>query len=104
VPHKDIHSTLSSYFSMNSDFMSSSSSCNSLPSSIDTLDDAIAYLQKARETMGGKVKFRLSCADYITDSDEYHQVGDVVLTGTKSLMNRNSFRSENGEYVLFVYE
>jgi hypothetical protein len=89
---------------MNPDFIGSNSSCNSLPSSIDNLDDAIAYLCKARETMGGKTKFRLSCADYIGDSDEYRQVDDVVLTGTKSLMNRKSFRSENEEYVLFVYD
>ena len=91
---------------MNSDFIGSNSSCNSLPSTIDTLDDAIAYLQKARETMGGKTKFRLSNSYHsITDSDEYVQVDDVVLMGTKSLMNRKkSFSSENEEYVLFVYE
>jgi hypothetical protein len=73
-----------------------------LPSSIDTLDDAIAYLQRARETMGGNVKFRLVCDGNEHDEDEYARVEDVILTGNKSLMPK-SHRRENNDYVLFCY-
>ena len=73
-----------------------------LPSSIDTLDDAIAYLQRARATVGGKTKFRLVCDGNEHDEDEYHDVGDVILTGNKSLMPK-SYRRERDEYFLFCY-
>jgi hypothetical protein len=74
---------------------------NALPSGIDTLDDAIAYLQMARQTMGGNAKFRMVENGYSTDPDEYRQVDDVVLTGNKSLMAK-SRHSDNQDYVLFV--
>ena len=74
-----------------------------LPSTIDTLDDAIAYLQLARQTMGGNTKFRIACADYTHDSDEYRDVVDVVLTGNKSLLPK-AHRNDNEEFVLFAYD
>ena len=75
---------------------------SNLPSSIDTLDDAIAYLQRARQTMGGKTKFRLVSDNYEYDSDEYSRVDDVILTGRSSLMKKSHNKDEN-EFVLFVY-
>jgi hypothetical protein len=83
---------------------SNANSTPNLPSSIDTLDDAIAYLQRARATMGGNVKFRLVCVcdGFEHDEDEYARVEDVILTGNKSLMPK-SHRSENNDYVLFCY-
>jgi len=86
---------------MNDDYKFNSNTSNALPSEIDTLDDAIAYLQKARQTMGGNVKFRMLENGYSTDPDEYMQVGDVVLIGNKSLMAK-SLNSDNQDYVLFV--
>jgi hypothetical protein len=77
------------------------SNTKQLPSGIDTLDDAIAYLQMARQTMGGNTKFRMVENGYSTDPDEYTQVNDVVLTGNKSLMAK-SRHSDNQDYVLFV--
>jgi hypothetical protein len=73
-----------------------------LPSTIDTLDDAIAYLQRARATMGGKTKFRLVYDANEHDEDEYAPVGDVILTGNKSLMPK-SHRRQGNDYVLFCY-
>ena len=78
------------------------SNSKELPSSIDTLDDAIAYLQKARQTMGGDVKFRIVAADEESYVEEYREVNNVILTGQQSLMGRMN-GSSNGEYVLFVY-
>lgn len=74
-----------------------------LPSTLNTLDDAIAYLQLARQTMGGNTKFRLVCADYTHDSDEYQEVSDVVLTGNKSLLPK-ARRNDIEEFVLFAYD
>ena len=79
-----------------------SDNINALPSEINTLDDAIAYLQKARETMGGNVKFRLVVDGEEHNSDEYCRVDDVMLTGNKSLKEK-SHRNSNGDYVLFIY-
>ena len=73
-----------------------------LPSTIDTLDDAIAYLQRARATMGGKTKFRLVCDGNEDNEYEYAPVGDVILTGNKSLMPK-LHRRQGNEYVLFCY-
>jgi hypothetical protein len=74
-----------------------------LPSSIDTLDDAIAYLQRARATMGGNTKFRIVADYHWHVEDEYAPVGDVILTEAyKSLMPKSHRRQEN-EYVLFCY-
>ena len=84
------------------DYLSPSNTSNTLPSEIDTLDDVIAYLQKARETMGGKVKFRLVVDGEEHNSDEYCRVDDVMLTGNKSLKEK-SHRNSNGDYVLFIY-
>ena len=84
------------------DYLSPSNTSNALPSEIDTLDDVIAYLQKARETMGGKVKFRLVADGEEYNSDEYCRVDDVMLTGNKSLKEK-SHRNSNGDYVLFIY-
>lgn len=81
---------------------SSSNTSNKLPSQIDTLDDVIAYLQKARETMGGNAKFRLAADWNQHDIDEYQLVDDVLLTGNKSLMEK-SHRNSGEDYVLFVY-
>jgi len=81
----------------------SNNTSKELPSSIDTLDDAIAYLQRARSTMGGNTKFRLVCADYTHDSDEYRNVVDVVLTGNKSLLPK-AHRNDIEEFVLFAYD
>ncbi len=81
------------------------STSKELPYLIDTLDDAIAYLQLARQTMSGNAKFRLACADYTHLVDEYRDVVDVVLTG-KSLLpkaHRND-NDDNDEFVLFAYE
>lgn len=75
---------------------------NALPSEIDTLDDAIAYLQKARQTMGGDVKFRIVSAGVETYVEDYREVDNVILTGQQSLMGKMN-GSSNGEYVLFVY-
>ena len=90
---------------MHDDFGPSRSNNTSkeLPSRLDTLDDAIAYLQLARQTMGGNTKFRLVCADYTHDSDEYRDVVDVVLTGNKSLLPK-AHRNDNEEFVLFAYD
>jgi len=78
------------------------SNTKELPSEIDTLDDAIAYLQKARQTMGGNTKFRVVDNSYTKEWDEYQCVNDVILTGNKSLMAK--YRSgDNEDYVLFVY-
>ena len=87
------------------DFHSSKSRSTSkeLPSTIDTLDDAIAYLQLARQTMSGNTKFRIVCADYTHDSDEYREVVNVVLTGNKSLMPV-AHRNHIEEFVLFAYD
>ena len=75
---------------------------NALPSEIDTLDDAIAYLQKARQTMGGNTKFRVVDNSYTKEWNEYQCVNDVILTGNKSLMAKS--RSGNNEdYILFTY-
>lgn len=84
------------------DYFPPSNTSNALPSEIDTLDDAIAYLQKARETMGGNVKFRLVADGEEYNSDEYYRVEDVMLTGNKSL-KKKSHRNSNGDYVLFIY-
>ena len=84
------------------DYLSPSNTSNALPSEIDTLDDVIAYLQKARETMGGKVKLRLVVDGEEYNPDEYCQVNDVMLTGNKSLKEK-SRRNSNGDYVLFIY-
>jgi len=87
---------------MNDDYKFNSNTSNALPSEIDTLDDAIAYLQKARQTMGGNTKFRVVDNSYTKEWDEYQFVVDVILTGNKSLMAKS--RSGNNEdYVLFVY-
>jgi len=87
---------------MNDDYKFNSNTSNALPSEIDTLDDAIAYLQKARQTMGGNAKFRVVDNSYTKEWDEYQFVIDVILTGNKSLMAKS--RSGNNEdYVLFVY-
>jgi hypothetical protein len=75
---------------------------NALPSEINTLDDAIAYLQKARQTMGGNTKFRVVDNSYTKEWDEYQPVNDVILTGNKSLMAK-SRSGDNEDYVLFVY-
>jgi len=87
---------------MNDDFNYSNVNNNKLPSQINTLDDAIAYLQRARQTMGGNTKFRMVDSGYTTDSDEYQYVDDVILTGNKSLMAKPG-RNDNEDYVLFVY-
>lgn len=79
-----------------------SNTSNALPSEINTLDDAIAYLQKARQTMGGNTKFRVVDNSYTKEWDEYQPVNDVILTGNKSLMAK-SRRGDNEDYVLFVY-
>jgi len=87
---------------MNDDYKFNSNNSNALPSEIDTLDDAIAYLQRARQTMGGNTKFRVVDNSYTKEWDEYQFVIDVILTGNKSLMAKS--RSGNNEdYVLFVY-
>jgi hypothetical protein len=88
-------------FNGNPDLINAVSTPN-LPSSIDTLDDAIAYLQRARQTMGGNTKFRLVCDGHEHDVDEYFQVEDVILTGNKSLMPK-SHRKEGNDYVLFCH-
>jgi hypothetical protein len=88
---------------MNSDFMSGSAG-TSLPKDINTLDDAIAYLNEVRKSIGGDVKFRLCASDYVGDTDEYQTVSDVAAYGCKSFMSRNTFRSgENDTYVLLTY-
>ena len=79
------------------------STSKQLPSTIDTLDDAIAYLLLARQTMGGNTKFRLACGDYTDDCDEYREVSDIVLRGNKSLLPK-ARRNDDEDYVLFVYE
>jgi hypothetical protein len=81
---------------------SNANSTPNLPSSIDTLDDAIAYLQRARATMGGNTKFRLVADGREHDEDYYARVEDVILTGNKSLMPK-SHRKEGNDYVLFCY-
>ena len=66
---------------------SNANSTPDLPSSIDTLDDAIAYLQRARATMGGETKFRLASDEYTHIRDEYSKVEDIIMIlGKKSLM------------------
>jgi hypothetical protein len=87
---------------MNDDYKFNSNNSNKLPSEIDTLDDAIAYLQVARETMGGNAKFRMVADGEETDTDCYYRVNDVVLTGNKSLMAKSRF-NDNRDYVLFLY-
>jgi hypothetical protein len=79
-----------------------SDNSNALPSEIDTLDDAIAYLQRARQTMGGNAKFRIVTSEEQNNTDWYYQVDDVVLTGNNSLMAK-SRPNDNVEYVLFLY-
>jgi hypothetical protein len=89
-------------FNGNHDRRNTSNNTAELPSSIDTLDDAIAYLQRARATMGGNTKFRLVADGNEHDEDYYGPVGNVILTGNNSLMLK-SHRRENNEYVLFCY-
>ena len=85
---------------MNSDFIGSACS-SSLPSTIDTLDDVIAYLCEARKTVGGDTKFRIVAEYNANDSDEYRTANDVVLTGKQSL--RHNARIQD-TYVLFVHD
>ena len=84
----------------------SNSASRELPSKIDTLDDAIAYLQMARHTKGGDVKFRLVDDSYTHDSGHYREVSDVVLktTGGSRFLMSKSRRDDDEDYVLFAYE
>jgi hypothetical protein len=72
-----------------------------VPLNINTVGDAIAYLQKAAEKVGRDAKFRLVYSDYEDDSDEYRTANDVVLTGKQSL--RHNARMQD-TYVLFVHD
>lgn len=87
---------------MNSDFIGSDCSSN-LPSTIDTLDDAIRYLQEARKVVGGDTKFRIVGEYEVDDSDEYRMLDDVILKGSKSLMKKKVCHNDNESFVLFVH-
>lgn len=89
---------------MNSDFIGSDCSSN-LPSTIDTLDDAIRYLQEARKVVGGDTKFRIVGEYEENDSDEYRMLNDVIIKGRKSLMKKKVRHNDNDNesFVLFVH-
>ena len=84
---------------------SNANTTTDLPSSIDTLDDAIAYLQRARATMGGNTKFRISLDEYSHNEDEYHKVEDILMIIGKKSMMASPYRGGEGAvgYVLLVH-
>jgi hypothetical protein len=83
---------------------SNANSTPELPSGIDTLDDAIAYLQRARVTMGGKTKFRVALDEYTHVKDEYDKVEDIIMIlGKKSLMTSPCPDGEGEGCVLLVH-
>jgi len=90
-------------FNGNHDHRNTSNNTAELPSGIDTLDDAIDYLQRARATMGGKTKFRLVADCHRHVEEEYAPVVDVILTGVYNSLMPKSHRKENTDYVLFCY-
>lgn len=56
------------------------------PTSINTVDDAIAYLQKARKSVGGNAPFRMVSDEESEFSNIYKKPFDVVIKEQKSLM------------------
>ena len=74
-----------------------------IPTRIDTLDDLITLLYKAKQNHGGHTKVRWTAESCnIGMTDDYQVIDDIVVSANNSLLSPKG--SLNEEYIVFVCE